>query len=130
MARISCLAGIAREHVTKLSDVLEAAGVPPLHILLQVHVVELGELKPGLLVCDIDGLAVDPLELLRQVRFVLPACIIMVFTATTERSWIVDCHLAGANGLLSKASTNAQLTSGVRGALRNGCFTDPRFVAA
>jgi len=113
-----------------LTAVLKRAGVPLATNLARLNVVELGELKPGLLVCDVDGLEVDSLELLRQLRFVLPGCIIVVYTAMMKRTWSVECHLAGANGLLAKDSTEAELVAGLRLAVRNGCFTDPRFVAA
>ncbi len=130
MSRISCLAGVDAQQAAKFTIVLEKAAVPAPAIAARLDVAELGALKPDLLVCDIDNLEVDPLELVRQLRFVLPGCIIMIYTAVTKRAWSVQCHLAGANGILSKDSTNAQLALGIRGAVRNGCFTDPRFVAA
>jgi DNA-binding NarL/FixJ family response regulator len=37
--------------------------------------------------------------------------------------------MAGANGLLSKSSSEAELTNGIRDVLARGCYTDPRFVA-
>jgi DNA-binding NarL/FixJ family response regulator len=110
--------------------VLKRAGVPSLPNVVGLDVAGVGRLAPDLLVCDVDGLTVDPLEMLRQMRFVLPACIIVVYTQDIHRSWGLACHLAGANGVLSKASSKAELVLGVRSALRNGCFTDPRFAAA
>ena len=127
MARTCCLAGIDPAMVPLLSDVLKAAGELPLATLAQLDVSELRRLGPDLLVCDVDGIAVDPLELLRQVRFVLPDCLIAVYTGVMKRTWGVSCHFAGANCLLSKDSSLRQLASGVRGALRSGCYTDPRF---
>lgn len=130
MALISCIAGIAPEKVAMFIAVLRRAGMPVGPSVTSLDVGELGRLAPELLVCDVDELIVDRLEMLRQLRFVLPACIIIVYTIDGARTWAISCHLAGANGVLSKASSETELVSGVRGARRNGCFTDPRFAAA
>ncbi len=110
--------------------VLKRAGLPISPSVACLDVVELRKLAPDVLVADLDGLAVDSLERLRQLRFVLPACIIIVYTAKNTSAWGVEYHLAGANGVLSKASTESELAAGVRSALRRGCFTDPRLNAA
>jgi DNA-binding NarL/FixJ family response regulator len=111
------------------SAVFKAAGVPPLATLARLDVAELGRLVPSLLVCDIDKVDVDPLELLRRIRFVLPDCMIAVYTGVKERTWGLACHLAGANCLLSKDSSEQELAGGVRDALQTGCYTDPHFAA-
>src|SRR5579872_4395838 len=102
MTRICCLAGVDTAIVPMFCRVLEAAGEPPLATLGRLEVSELGKLAPALLVCDVDGIEVDAIELLRQIRFVLPECVIAVYTGVMERTW---------------------------DALRNGCYTDPRFAA-
>jgi DNA-binding NarL/FixJ family response regulator len=128
MAHSSCLAGIALAKVPLLSTALLAAGVGT-PTCSGLDVTFLGRLEPYLLVCDIDDGAVDGLELLRRLRFVLPECIIAVYTSDLHRSWGVECHLAGANCVLSKTSGVADLASGMRSAIRSGCFTDPLFCA-
>ena len=80
-------------------------------------------------VLDIDDLDTDPLELIRMTRFVLPTCIIAVYTGTLRESWARACHVAGANCVLSKASDETQIAVGLRQALASGCFTDPSFTA-
>jgi DNA-binding NarL/FixJ family response regulator len=130
MNRITCLADIARDQIAMFIAVLKRAGLPNSPSVASLGVVELGRLAPDVLVADLDGLAVDPLERLRQLRFVLPDCIIVVYTANNARSWARESHLAGANGVLSKRSNETQLASGVRNALRIGCYTDPRLTAA
>jgi len=130
MARICCLAGIDPEKVALFTALVEAAELSLQTVAERINVVAIGKLAPTLLICDIDALEVDQLETLRQLRFVLPACVIVVYTTNMERAWSIACHLAGANGLLSKDSSEAELGAGVFGALRNGCFTDPRFAAA
>jgi DNA-binding NarL/FixJ family response regulator len=130
MARISCLAGIDERQVAQFHEILVAAGAPGEVTEARLNVAELGKLEPNVLICDVDAVDVDKLETLRRLRFVLPQCVIVLYTASSDRRWAVACHLAGANGILCKASTDAQLVRGVRGTIGNGCFTDPRFAAA
>jgi DNA-binding NarL/FixJ family response regulator len=127
MANTCCLAGIAISEVPIFCAILREAGGTGLVTVARLSVSELGRLTPNLLVCDIDSVEVDPLELLRQIRFVLPECIIAVYTGTVTRSRSRACHLAGANCLLSKSSSFASLARGLRSAERSGCFTDPSF---
>ena len=106
-----------------------ALGAPAAPTLVDLDVAALGRLAPELLVCDIDQQDVDRLELLRQLRFVLPNCIIAAYTGVTQRVWARKCHLAGANCLLAKGSSNERLTNGLREAFSSGCYTDPAFAA-
>jgi DNA-binding NarL/FixJ family response regulator len=130
MAYISCLAGIENSAVPMFSSILRGAGVSPLATIARLDVSELGKLAPNLLVCDVDGLETDRLELLRQIRFVLPECLIAVYTGVVKHAWGRECHLAGANCLLSKTSAQPVLANGIRDTLRIGCYTDPGFAAA
>jgi DNA-binding NarL/FixJ family response regulator len=93
----------------------------------RLNVTEIGARAPSVLVCDLDSAIVDPLELLRQLRFVLPQCIIAVYTGRMTAEWARGCHVSGANCLLSKFATRAELVFGLREALSSGCYTDPRF---
>jgi len=129
MARTCALAGIDGSMVAMFSDVLKAAGELPLTTLARLDVAELRRLAPDLLVCDIDAVAVDAVELVRRIRFVIPDCLIAVYTGDMRRTWGLACHLAGANCLLSKDSDREQLADGLRSALQSGCYTDPRFAA-
>jgi DNA-binding NarL/FixJ family response regulator len=127
MAGICCLAGIDKNLLPMFRAVFEAAGESPVLTIARLNVSELGRLLPNVLICDVDASERDSLEMLRQIRFVLPECLIAVYTGVTKRSWIRECHLAGANCLLSKKSDERQLSKGLRGALTSGCYTDPRF---
>jgi DNA-binding NarL/FixJ family response regulator len=124
-----CLAGIAASEVSTFFEILRDAGEPGPITVARLNVSELGRLSPHLLVCDVDSVLVDPLELLRQIRFVLPECIIAVYTGMVTRARSRACHLAGANCLLSKTSKLPRLTRGLRSAVRSGCFTDPSFAS-
>ena len=94
-----------------------------------LEVPELGKREPDVLICDIDASVVDKLELLRRLRFVLPECLIVVYTSDGHRAWGVACHLAGASCILWKSSEDADIMHGIRHAIRSGCYTDPRMVA-
>jgi DNA-binding NarL/FixJ family response regulator len=128
-SRISCFAGVSPDLIPMFSTILRTIGESPLARIATLNVVELGSLTPNLLICDIDRVEVDGLELLRQIRFVLPNCVIAVYSSNTHRLWARDCHLAGANGLLSSGSSEEQLADGIGSMLSTGCYTDPRFAA-
>jgi DNA-binding NarL/FixJ family response regulator len=130
MAYSCCLAGIDPNVVPMLSSVLRSAGTPGLATIARLDVTAIGILAPDLLVCDVDGADVDRLEMLRQLRFVVPECLIAVYTGVMKQSWCLACHVAGANCLLSKESDEETLAVGIHDAMRSGCYTDPRFAAA
>jgi DNA-binding NarL/FixJ family response regulator len=129
MSRICCLAGVEPDHVSLLLDVLKTAGELAPRTVEKLDVADLSKLKPDVLIAELDRIEVDPLELLRQLRFVLPECLLVVYTRSQTPSWSRDCHIAGANCVLSKDSNRAQLASGLRSAIRSGCWTDPKFAA-
>jgi len=129
MARTCCLAALDGQDIPLVGSALKSAGESPLTVVARLDIVELGNLTPDVLVADVDRAATDPLELLRQLRFVLPECVIVVYTAVSTLAWARACHIAGANCLLSKTSDESQLANGLRRAIRGGCFTDPRFAA-
>jgi DNA-binding NarL/FixJ family response regulator len=129
MARVCCLAAVDPKDIPLLGAALKGAGEPGLMVVAHLDVAELAKLAPDVLVADVDRQEVDPLELLRQLRFVLPECVIVVYTAAVERSWGRACHLAGASCVLSKESRESLLVSGFRHAIQSGCFTDPRVSA-
>ena len=111
-----------------LDRVLYEAGAPsPALVETSLNVSAIGRLSPDFLLCDVDRSEVDALEVLRRLRFVLPDCIIAVYTRLSERTWVLSCHLAGVSCMLSKTSSEAELAFGLREAKETGCFTDPHF---
>jgi DNA-binding NarL/FixJ family response regulator len=129
MPRICVLAGIDGAALPILAAALKGAGEKSRPIETELDVRAIGHLRPDVLIGDVDGIDIDPLELLRQIRFVLPSCIIAVYSNDHHRKWGAACHMAGVNALLSKSSTAAELTAGLEGAMESGCYTDPRFAA-
>jgi DNA-binding NarL/FixJ family response regulator len=130
MARTTALADIDPEKVPLLRLVVKRAKAPTLIVTSRVDVVGLRTVSPDVLICDLDALETDPLEMLRQLRFVLPRCIIVIYTSNAKRSWGLSCHTAGASGVLSKDSSETELAAGLKLAMADGCFTDPRLRAA
>ena len=129
MARACCLVGAAPEDIPRLTAALAAAVASITTTVALLDIVMLNALAPDILVLDIDSLSDDPLETLRRLRFVLPDCVIVVFSGVLRYALLRECHSAGANCLLSKSSSVSQLAAGLRSAVSSGCFTDPRFVA-
>jgi DNA-binding NarL/FixJ family response regulator len=124
-----CLAGIAPNAVPLLASALAGADCQLPLIAERINVTQLGLSRTDLLVVDIDALEVDPIEMLRMTRFVLPNCIIAVYTDRRSLEWVRACHVAGANCVLSKESGRASLIFGLKRTLAIGCFTDPKFAA-
>jgi DNA-binding NarL/FixJ family response regulator len=125
----SYLAGNQATRIPLLTASLLSSGFTSPVVAEQINVTELGLASPQIVVLDIDNVSIDPLELLRMIRFVLPACIIAVYSGTLEKDWALACHLAGANCVLSKSSDETQISAGLRQVRTSGCFTDPHFVA-
>ena len=126
----SYLAGNQTSCIPLLTAALLASGFASPAIAERINVTELGLAAPRIVVLDVDDLDIDPFELMRMIRFVLPLCLIAVYSGTLKQSWALSCHLAGANCVLSKTSNEAEPAAGLREGLTSGCFTDPSFVAA
>lgn len=124
-----CLAGVSPTATGLLTEALDGAGCHLPLVAGPINVTQLGLTSTGLLIVDIDALDVDPIELLRMTRFVLPHCIIAVYTNRRSLEWVRACHIAGANCVLSKESSKAALVFGLKRTLAIGCFTDPKFAA-
>ncbi len=125
--KVSCLARIAPESVDVLTGALRAIDCIGPVVIDRLSVSAIGKLSPNVLLLDVDDLDVDPLEMLRMLRFVLPASIIGAYTNVLEDGWALACHTAGTNCVFSKASGQPAIEAGLRQALRIGCFTDPSF---
>lgn len=90
-------------------------------------VAKIAQHAPAVMLVDLDNLHTDRLECLRQLRFVLPQCAIVVVLSGSLETWAAQCHLAGASGVLLRNSLPRML-AGIRRAVRHGCYTDPAFV--
>jgi DNA-binding NarL/FixJ family response regulator len=124
------LAGNRGVFVPLLTAALDLLGYTHPRITDGIGITDVGRAAPDLLVLDLDAVETNPIELLRMTRFVLPTCMIAVYSSTLQLSWAHACHLAGANCILSKSSDVTQIAAGLRQGITKGCFTDPSFVAA
>jgi DNA-binding NarL/FixJ family response regulator len=124
------LAGILPADEGHVRSALAKVGMSASPGVEPLDVADLGKRQPRVIACDVDRLAIDPLEFLRQLRFVLPETIIVAITGTVSTAWAVSCHLAGVTCMLCTGSSQAQIVTGLRDALLSGCYTDPRFEAA
>lgn len=111
-----------------LGEVLIEAGYDRPQYSEDVRVARMGRYSPRVLLIDFDHLRSDKLESTRQLRFVLPNCAIAVVSSNSQHDWARQCHMAGANGVLSSGSSVQQMVVGVRIADSTGCYTDPAFV--
>jgi DNA-binding NarL/FixJ family response regulator len=129
MMRTYYLAGIDNALVPMFGDVFRDAGDIAPASLARLNVTELGRLAPDVLICDVDKIITDQLEFLRQLRFVLPDCLIAIYTNNLALSWVRSCHSAGVNCVLAKGSDAQRLSGGLLEALSTGCYTDPGLVS-
>ncbi len=121
--------GRDKDVANRLSDVLLEAGYDRPHRSEELGVAKLGTYAPRVLIVDFDHLRSDKLESIRQLRFVLPDCAITVVSSNLKRSWAKQCHMAGANGVLSSGSSAQRMLEGLQNAVLTGCYTDPDFSA-
>jgi hypothetical protein len=126
----SCAAGIETAALPHVIASLKLIGSREPVTLAGIDVPALGALESDVVVMNVDGLLVDPLESIRMTRFVLQSSIIAVFTGRLGSAWGRACHLAGANCLLSNQHRDDRTAQGLLHAMHSGCFTDPSFEAA
>jgi DNA-binding NarL/FixJ family response regulator len=109
---------------------LDRAGYGPSQAVAKLSITQLAHAAPSFLLIDFQNLDIDELETLRQVRFVLPNCIIAVYSENSLQSWALECHLAGANCVIAKKSDKVSVAAGIRQASLGGCYTDANFRAS
>jgi len=79
---------------------------------------------PRAILVDFDHLQSDQMECIRQLRFVLPDCTIVVVSSDLHRAWAAQCHRAGATAVLS-GSDVPRMAAGLNLTVQSGCYTDP-----
>jgi len=87
------------------------------------------EMKPDLVLMDIQMPVCDGIEATSLLRAAMPDLIILMLTALEDDEKMIEALKAGANGYLLKDSTSAGFLRGIRGALE-GEATLPRSLAA
>lgn len=130
MASHCCLLDTAPEDILQLTAAIGAAAVSIEITIALFDLVMLHALGPKMILIDVDLMKIEPLEAVRQLRFVLPNVILVVYAKTLHESHLRGFHNAGANAIISKSSSESEIAAGLRRTMASGCFTDPRFEAA
>lgn len=123
----SAVVVLNEECATFLSDMLFGGGYGRPQRDTSIHVSRLAAYDPAVLVMDFANLANDPLETIRQLRFVLPTATIAVYSEAVD-GWAARCHLAGATCMLLRGADSGRLQRGIGFAQRVGCYTDRGFM--
>jgi DNA-binding NarL/FixJ family response regulator len=110
-----------------LTQVLSEAGFSVVTSLDTLSLDQIGRNEPHVVFVDIDFIEVDPVSALRQIRGVVPNATICAYTAGTAEGWAATCSRAGANCVISKSASPAEIVAGIQRALRVGAYVDRRF---
>lgn len=109
-----------------LSQLLSEAGFTVVATLETIAVAELGRTEPQLVLIDIDFVEDDAVSSLKLLRAVLPEATICVYTGTIDDGWATTLTRAGANGVITKLATPAEIIEAIRAALAAGNYLDRR----
>jgi DNA-binding NarL/FixJ family response regulator len=111
-----------------LAQTLSEADLDVLRVTDDIDFSYLQRASPDVIFADIDFLAGDAPATIRKIRRQSPLSLICVYTSQTDPSWAKTCHLAGANAVFTKLSTDEELIAGLRDTLAVGAYTDRRFL--
>ena len=84
------------------------------------------EMKPDVVLMDLDMPLVDGIEATRQIRSERPEAAVLVLTSFSDRPRIVGALEAGACGYLLKDASSDEVAAGIRAAARGESPLDPR----
>lgn len=110
-----------------LTQVLSEAGFTVVMSLESMSLDELGRNEPTVIFIDIDFIEVDPISALRQIRDIVPNSTICAYTGRMDEGWAATCSRAGANCVIGKSATPAEIVWGIQRAMRVGAYVDRRF---
>lgn len=84
-----------------------------------------GELRPDVVVMDVNMPGMSGVEATRGVRAVSPQSAVLMLTVTADRDAVLDAVLAGASGYLIKDAALPEIVRGVRAAARGESLVAP-----
>jgi DNA-binding NarL/FixJ family response regulator len=84
------------------------------------------EMKPDVVLMDLDMPLVDGIEATRQIRSERPEAAVLVLTSFSDRPRILGALEAGACGYLLKDASSDEVAAGIRAAARGESPLDPR----
>jgi len=88
-------------------------------------IVKAGELKPDLILMDIQMPGCDGLEATQKIKQALPATVIVMLTVRDEEEKLFEAIKNGAQGYLLKNIRSKELLEGLRGAMRGEAAISP-----
>jgi DNA-binding NarL/FixJ family response regulator len=112
--------------VHALAEVFNEAGLDVGRVTKDVDPRAIAEDSPDALFIDTDYLETDPLRSINVIGALLPSTLVCVYTSERDPDWAEACHFAGAAAVFSKHSPRLEIVAGLREALRNRSYTDPR----
>ena len=81
---------------------------------------ELPNVKPDVVLMDINLPGINGVECVRQLKKIMPEVLIMMLTVYEDTENIFDALAAGASGYLLKRTTSAELITAIRDVQRGG----------
>jgi DNA-binding NarL/FixJ family response regulator len=88
-------------------------------------IVKAGELKPDLILMDIQMPGCDGLEATQKIKQELPATVIVILTVRDEDEKLFEAIKNGAQGYLLKNTRSKELLEGLRGAMHGEAAISP-----
>ena len=89
-------------------------------------VVRVGELRPDVVLMDLDMPVLDGIEATKRITKAQPGVAVLVLTAFSDRGRILGALEAGACGYLLKDAASEDVADGIRAAARGESPLDPR----
>lgn len=110
-----------------LTQLLSGEGFSVVVSLESMSLDEIGRNEPDVVFVDIDFIEVEPITAIRQLHGVVPNATICAYTGRTDPEWAAAIGGAGANCVISKSATPAEIVDAIQRALHAGGFVDHRF---
>jgi DNA-binding NarL/FixJ family response regulator len=125
---------LVEDHALVRSAIARTLSVPGIEVVAQAATAEealdrLRELRPDVILVDIDLPGMNGVQLVREIAPRLPEAHIVMLTASAERSDLVSAVRSGASGYLTKDLSPEGLVRAVLG-IREGDLPMPRRLAA
>ena len=112
--------------ISYLTDVLARADMDVVRIATAFDLDDIERAHPGAVFVDTDFLDGEPVSVVETLRGALPAALIFAYVGDQTHRFGELLNAAGATGVLSKHSSATEVVNGIRAAVANGRFLDPR----
>ncbi len=112
--------------VQALTEVFAEAGLDVRGVTRDVDPRAMADDPPDALFVDTDYLESDPLRAINLIGALAPKTLVCVYTGEHDPDWAEACHFAGAAAVFSKHANRGEIVAGLREAMRNRTYTDPR----